>query len=288
MDCFTESAFACLESHDNGQAQSCFRFAVKAHPCWESFQNLGTFYEKEGFQLRNGRSRRAFSLAEHYLRKAQAIKPDKRTLWELGYLYRGNSDDKSALECFSAAFASETPDSVSACYCASICNQLARDAEMLDWSRKALAAASQDTIEECMPLLAFALLFTSRRIICPELEALLDGPMREMLWERFIIFTLAGAYNRAAPLVGTVWHSFSLDLDEMALLFQCCYAVGNISFAAQCYQQRSEQLLEEVPPAKARQRQLRRLYQDSEYRMQRIAAFRPQFPLARQDCYADG
>lgn len=286
MEHFTDSAFVSFESNDYYQAQSYFRLAVKAHPCWETFQNLGAFYEKEGLQLRNGHGRSAFKLAEHYLLKARAIKSDKRTFWELGYLYRGKSKYESALEHFSEAFATGKPDSISACYCASICNRLARDTEMLDWSRKAIAIASKDTVEECMPLLAFALLFSSSSIIGPELDTLLDGPMQEMLWERFVIFTLAGAYDRAAPLVETVWHSYSLDLDEMAFLFQCCHAVGNITFAAQCYQQRSEQFLEADPPAKMMQRQLQPLYQDGKYRQRRIAAFRPQFFLSRQECYA--
>ena len=287
MESVTKSAFASFGSHDYYQAQFYFRLAVKVHPCWETFQNLGVFYEKEGLQLHNGRGRCAPRLAEHYLLKAQSVRPEKRTLWALGYLYSGNSKYEAALECFSSAFAAGTPDAISACYCASICNQLARNTEMLAWSRKAMTIASQNMIEECMPLLAFALLFTAQHTICPELDALLDGHMREMPWERFVIFTLAGSYDRAASLVETVWRSFSLNLDEMALLFQCCHAVGNSSFAAQCCQQRSEQLLEADPSAKKKQRQLRRLYQDSEYRLQCIAAFRPQISLPRQDCYAE-
>jgi Tetratricopeptide repeat. len=284
FDIINERALIFLGNRDFLSAQEFFRKNVKKNPCHVSFNNMGVFYTFEGMELPNGKIRNARKLGMKYLKKAEEYQKSNLTFLALGDVFFENKDYEEASRCFSQACGLK-------CDYASMYNlalsfyrqELYKEA--LKWFEKALDVCEKADHDKIFEAYLFSLLQIDKKMCREKLSHLLETNIVPMDIDVFVLAYLCDELQAAERQIEYYFKHFSLDLEEMAMAFDCLFKLNKREEAQKYLELQMKSLNGYDYNVQPEIQRLKKVFSDDEYRKNIASSFRYIRPLIKQCCY---
>jgi len=284
FEVLNQIALDALSNNEYILAQTLFRKNAKKNPCFASFNNLGAFYVFEGLQISENRTRGATKLGEYYLKKAETQQEHHLICLALGWIRFRDEDYKEASKHFRQA-CDLKQDHASAYNLAITLYRMSMYDEALIWLEIALNSCDVSVYAETYVAYLFSLLHIDKRKCRQELDQLLDDNTSYTERDKFLLAFLCGDLRTAESRIEPMLKNWSIDVVEMAMVFDCLFTFGKGGEAQGYLRQRIEILEDSDYNTKPEINSLQKAFSQEEYRKELISNFRHVMPLIQQCCY---
>lgn len=284
FEIINESALEALGQNEFYQAQTLFRQNAKQNPCFATFNNLGVFYIFEGLFKPDNSCRSAKKSGVYYLKKAEKLQKSNLTLLALGYVLFEDEDYEEASMNFKQA--SELKFDYESVY--NLALSLYRQGiykDAVEWFEKALAICDNSNRIETYMAYTFSLLKIDREKCSKELNNLLENDTAYIELEKFTLAYLCNDLQAAERQIKPMLEHFSIDIEEMAMVFECLFRLNKGDEAAEYLKNKVEQLKESSYNFQSKIKRLKKVFVQEEYRKEIISSYRYIAPLFKQCCY---
>lgn len=284
MESFNEAALEALSQNEIYQAQTLFRQNAKKNPCFITFNNLGVFHVFEGLVKSDNSGRRATKLGVRYLKKAEAYQKSNLTLLALGSVCSDAKDYEEASEYFRQACELK-PDYASIYNCGVSYYMQGEYGEAVQWFQKALDICNSDYYSEMFIPYTFSLLYSNKKEFLEAFHKMLKFKSESMEWETFIFAYFADELLMAESQIEYMLENFSLDIHDMAIVFDCLLKLGKEEKATEYLKQKLENLEESDYNMQPEINRMKKALFHAHYRAKLIADYRHKIPFIEQCCY---
>ena len=280
-----QAALEELCKNETYHAQTLFRQNAKNNPSFKSFNNLGVFYAFEGLFKPDYSRRNATKLGIKYLKKAETLQKSYFTLFALGYIYFGFDEYKEAGTYFKQAF--ELKHSYASAYNLglSFYRQFMYE-YALNWFEKALNLCDDSNHIETYSAYLFVLLQIDKKKCREALNHLLADNVTPLIeYNKFILSYLCGDMVTAESLIRPMMGKFSLNLKEIAMVFDCLFKFNKRGEAEEYLKNKVEVLKEHDYRSRYDIKQFEKAFSQQEYRKNLISYFRYDMSIVKECCY---
>lgn len=284
MKSVNEAALEALSQNEVYQAQTLFRQNAKKNPCFITFNNLGVFHVFQGLVTADNSVHRATKLGVGYLKKAETYQKSNLTLSALGSVCFGAKDYEEASEYFRQAYELKS-DYASIYNCGASYYMQGEYGEAVQWFQKALAICDGDDYSETSIPYVFSLLYSNRKEFFVAFHKMFIVKDESMEWEKFIFAYFADDLLMAESQIEPMLKHFSIDLHDMAIVFDCLLKLGKGEKAAEYLKQKVEALEESDYNMRPEINRMKKALFQADYRTKLISEYRYKIPLIKQCCY---
>ena len=284
VESVNEAALEALSQNEVYQAQTLFRQNAKKNPCFMTFNNLGVFHVFEGLVKSDNSVHGATKLGVGYLKKAEAYQKSNLTLSAFGSVCFDAKDYKEASEYFKQA-CELNPDYASIYNCGVSYYMQGEYGEAVQWFQKALGICDGDDYSETFIPYAFSLLYSNRKEFLAAFHKMLKVKDESMEWEKFIFAYFADDLLMTESQIEPMLKHFSIDLHDMAIVFDCLLKLGKGEKAAEYLKKKVEALEESDYNMRPEINRMKKALFQADYRAKLISEYRHKIPLIKQCCY---
>jgi len=278
-------ALSALCQNDTYQAQELFRKNAKINPSSVSFNNLGVFYISEGIYTLDNSFRTAKKLGVSYLEKARMIKPLNLSYLALGRVCFEDNDYNGAICNFKKANALKseygTLYNLALSYYR---NGMPENA--ISSFKKALLACSEESYFDTYASYLFSLIQVDMKMCHEQIASLFDDDTNNTAIERFVLAYLCDDMHLAEHLINRMLCDFDVGIEVTAMVFDCLIRYGKENKAEE-YLNQKVQILKETMNYFFKQniKKYKEIFLHKEYRKEVIATYQYIAPLVEQCCY---
>jgi len=279
-----DAALQALNQREFYQAQTLLRENAKKNPSLVTFNNLGAFYVFEGMVAPDESYRSAKKQGIKYLEKALSYQNSRFSFSALGYACFETKDFKGAAHNFGKAY-EIIADYVSAYNKALSYYRKNEYVNALTWSEKACSMCEESEYFETYALYLFSLLQVDKDECSKKLHHLFNDSSNDLEIEKFALAYFCNDLQLAAQQANKMLEFYIVNLDIMAMVFDCLIKTNNDNEAIKYLEQKIEILKEYDYNVQPQIKRLKKALFNEEYRQAIISSFQYIKPLIAQCCY---
>ncbi len=279
-----DKAINAIKQGDLYNAQQLLRKNVKSKKCVMTLNNIGVFYAEYNILSENLRERDGRKAALHYLEKAVEGDSSGKTAFSMGKIFFELENYSQSALYFEKSFL--LGGKFSAIYNKGMSQFMQRKYQEALSSFETSAPLARGT-----QLIDVALATAYTQVYCKKDSALESAQEvfriddKFFNWDKFVLAYLLGDKERMTEYIDTVIKGFALDRITRAMAIDTLLISNRKNDADTFYTQELECLKESCYNNSLEIRELKRLYNDSDFRKKLIGEFLPPIELSYMDCF---